>query len=423
MRNLNDYRTAIYFQLISYQDPNDYSIYIKIARSWDDLAKTIHKRYRSLMKVDKAVKKTVQRIAPDGLDPQERMARLYQFVRDSIDLEDYKGLFARDLQKASKVLKNRRGSAIEKNLTLIALLRAADISANPLLIRTRKNGQLIRNFPSLTQFNHVMTFVEIDGENHFLDPKNKFCPIRLLPVSDLVESGLLVTGKTGRIIPIKHPDTQNSRTLMTKVQMHADGSIRCTVDLVYSNYLAYQKRLDLYEQTFEEDIKALLTKRFQDVELDSFSVKYYENAEERLKLYLEFSVPEYGYMVGDMLTFPLPAMSTLLENPFTRETRLFPVEFGYPFRVQETLIIQFPESYQLEEAPAAGAQMKEGKYMYRMMVKADSTSLMVLRGFEISKSTFSPKEYKDIRNFYAYVVQHDLNEIVLKARKPLFSDQ
>ena len=65
--------------------------------------------------------------------------------------------------------KSWSGNSATVNFALISLLRYMGLEAWPLLISTRSNGPIFKDFPLVYQFNHAICHVKVNGKEYILD--------------------------------------------------------------------------------------------------------------------------------------------------------------------------------------------------------------------------------------------------------------
>ncbi|HEA28511.1 MAG TPA: DUF3857 domain-containing protein [Leeuwenhoekiella sp.] len=172
--NIENYRYAIVYELNSVQY-GDGSVK-KFATSWDDVAKSIFEAAHFGKQLDKTnfLNTDAGNIKRKGTGKELLLKNAYEFVRDNFTWNgDYGKYVEEDLKD---VYKSRSGNAAEINLTLIAMLNACGVSANPVLVSTKENG--IPMFPTLEGFNYVIAGVELGEELILLDAtENSLNPI------------------------------------------------------------------------------------------------------------------------------------------------------------------------------------------------------------------------------------------------------
>src|SRR5690606_35828561 len=110
--------------------------------------------------------------------------------------------------------------------------------------------------------------------------------------------------------------------------------------------------------------------------------------------------------------------SRIEENPFKREDREYPVDFGSPFERMYISKLTIPENFIVEELPKSRAialPQNGGKYVYN--ITNTGNTVYITSNFSINKSLFVQDEYPVLREFYNQVVAMQSEQIVLKKIK------
>jgi hypothetical protein len=158
VKNIGDYRYRMKMQLTTYRDlttgkPTNF------LSTWEELSK----RYRESQYAGKAynskkglrsIIKKLEVLGIDGKSDFEKLKMLYEFVQRNLEWDEYYGIYVD--QSFKKTLKNGEGESGDINLLLLALLNHYNITANPVLISTQDNSRIIKSYPFLGQFNHVI---------------------------------------------------------------------------------------------------------------------------------------------------------------------------------------------------------------------------------------------------------------------------
>jgi tetratricopeptide (TPR) repeat protein len=173
---------------------------------------------------------------------------IYDFVSKeirSVDLPFGTGPYRP--HRAAEIFANRYGDSKDKHILLAAMLHAAGIPSEAVLISYRR--KLDASFPSPTQFDHVVTVVPQAGESVWMDSTPQVAPFRLLasPLRD--KSALLVPPDgIGRIVrtPADPPfastqvvDIDGTLSDLGKLTAHANYTLRGDTELVLR--LAFHK--------------------------------------------------------------------------------------------------------------------------------------------------------------------------------------
>jgi hypothetical protein len=124
---------------------------------------------------------------------REKIDAIYLFVLKSFKWNGEYALYPR--QDFKDFLNTRTGSSAEINLLMVNLLRRAGIQADPLLIRTVDLGLPEKLYPVKDQFNHVVAFVEMGGDQYLLDATSRSSDGNRLNIKDIGTQGWIVREK------------------------------------------------------------------------------------------------------------------------------------------------------------------------------------------------------------------------------------
>ena len=413
MTTLKDYWATLHFQMVSFKNPNDplakTTVFLK---TWDDLAEILRKGHKPLLKQSRTLEKQTLAIAPETQDALARARAIYGYVRDSIETSasGSKARSPRDL------IRQKKGRSHEKNLLLIAMLNAAELDARPLLISTRGNGRFEVNRPQLHRLNHTIAYLPVADRVYFLDANDKQCPFDLLPPNFLSEKGFLIKEDEGEIVAIPAPKDAATRRSSTRARLTENGELICQTTLEFEGYRGRTERAKLAKKKPRQYVKEMLETRFGEVSVDTFQIARAREVDQPLKVEIDYRIQNYAQVVGAMIYCPSALLHQLQSNPFKREKRYFPVEFGYGFASEETVDLALPQEFEVVELPEAQTVTSLG-FRFQSACDADSNGVRFQRAFSVNRVFYTPAQYPRLRNAYAQVASSDRGQLVLH-RKP-----
>jgi hypothetical protein len=148
LTTLHDHAMRMDFQLAAYLHPGQGPV--QELTTWEDLATRLAEHpYFGRQVTTRALRQQAATVTTGLSDPEAKMNAIYDFLRTSITPSGRRGFLASENLDA--VLRTKSGSVPEINLLLLAMLRGA----GPVLISTRSNGRLLRQYPLASQFNYV----------------------------------------------------------------------------------------------------------------------------------------------------------------------------------------------------------------------------------------------------------------------------
>ena len=415
---LKDYWATLFFQIVSYRNPKDImSDPVIFIKTWDDLAEILQKSYNPSIKKTRTLERRTLALVAEMQDDRTRAEAIYGYVRDSIETSAPSG----SRKRPNDLLKRKKGSSLEKNLLLIAMLKAAGLEASPLRISTRINGRLQENWPQLQQLNYTIAHLSIGDEIYFLDTNDSQCPFVLLPPRLLSGKGFLIGEEEGKIVEIPMPKDASTSRANTQAKLTENGDLICQTTLQFEGYRGISERKDLDEEKPGKYVKDILENRFGDVTIDTFQIARDKDVDMPLEVKIDYRVQNYAQVAGDMVYCPSSLIHQRQSNPFKNEKRLFPVEFNYGFVSEEIVDLTLPEGFEVVEIPEVQKVISLG-VRFQSDCRADSNRVRLQRTFSVNRVYYTPAQYSRLRNAYAKIVSADQGQIVLR-RRPLEAEE
>jgi hypothetical protein len=312
------------------------------------------------------------------------------------------------------VLKQRKGSASEVNLLLIALLRQCKIAADPAVLATKKRGFNPPEFAVEEKLNHVICLTWLYGDTIVMDASEKRMAFGKLPLKCYNGYARIVSTNHSGFIYL-YPDDIKEYD-MTTVFLGNDekGKISGT----YENTPGYYGSDAIRSQIINSNVKEYFDQikksagdayRIADEGIDS--LHDYNNP---VRIHYDLTLSDPG---GAGLIYFNPVLTDKLKNPFTAESRKFAIQMEYPVDNMYLLNMEVPNGYEIEELPAELRTMLEGGGAYfEYVIAHDSTTIQMRIHLKMLRASFYPQEYKALRDFFALVEKKENEQIVFKKK-------
>ena len=159
--NIRNYRMSIVYELVSteFNEGNK----IEYATTWEEVAKSIfkHENFGAQLENTNFLNEVANSIRENHVTEKDRIDAVLNFVKNNLTWNGDDRLFVENDLK--RVFKEGSGNTAEVNLTLVALLRACGIYANPVVLSTKEHG--IPLFPTREGFNYVVAGLRRDKKN------------------------------------------------------------------------------------------------------------------------------------------------------------------------------------------------------------------------------------------------------------------
>jgi hypothetical protein len=302
------------------------------------------------------------------------------------------------------------GNVADINLMLVSMLRYAGLKANPVLVSAKNNG--IPLYPTKKGFNYVICAVESHGLNMLLDATEEFSTNNVLPTRALNWQGRVIreNGTSEWISLI--PSSLSSDVTYLNVKINPDLTIEGKVRQQKTDNVAMNYRDRYANMHPDEHIKKLEN---DNGELEVINVNFdnKKECEKPLMLTYEYNLNNGIEDIGGNLYFSPMLFFASEENPFKQETRLFPIDFAYPFSDKYMINIMIPEGYAVETLPASEKfQFKDiGDFTY--LAKENGSFLQLNIVLEINNPLVQPIDYADFKAFFSKIVEKQAEQIVL----------
>ena len=409
--SIHNYRGGMKFELTQ---ENFFSVGGGIknySNSWEDVSKRIFKSSSFGAELNKSsyYKADLQNILSTAKSSSEKIASIFQFVKNKVKWNGYNGKYTD--KGVKKAYKERVGNVADINLMLTSMLRSAGFKANPVLLSTRDNG--FPFFPTLEGFNYVISMVEFeDGTYVLLDATEKYSLPNLLPSRALNWNGRKVVkgGNSSwvKLTSSKHALEEN----MVMVKISDDEMIEGMIRTKYLglNALNYRKN---YNHIKEDNLKTKLEENY-NFEIEDYKVVNKALLGKPVIRNVKFVSEDLIENINGKLYIEPLLFLTKHTNPFKLEDRKFPVDFTSPWKDKNVVSIQIPEGYKVESLPKTFAiGLPENLGMFKFMVSQKGSKISTISILQFNNAIISPQYYAALKDFYGQMVKKQSEKIVL----------
>ncbi len=303
------------------------------------------------------------------------------------------------------VLSGEASSQAAINQTLTAMLRGAGIEAWPVLISTRKAGQINIDFPSFFQFNGQLTYSKIDGQPYFMDASFAHSQPNLIPVETYNQTGLLLKQDSYRWVDVEPEKSVFAIQINIEAQLQRDGTLTGSIQSAQTGYPVQQIRQKISNgMSTAEIVKNSIFSGYSDVQLSNVSLSHLADYENAMQLSSLFAIPGYAVSYMSGLQFRPMAVGYLMSNPLSQTQRELPITLDAPEKLDLVYTIELPEGFTLEQQPQNQTVRLPGA-VFRELYDVDSQTLHYEFHINISQKEFSPDLYPRLLNLYQRWVQ------------------
>ena len=327
----------------------------------------------------------------DGItDLRERVAAVCRVVMDKVK---WNGKYELCPAPTAETLQKGEGTNADINLLLIQSLRDAGLTATPVLLRSRDQGQLPYNFPTISKLTTFVVGVILPtGGRVYIDASTlrsatsgdasfaKNSHPSALPDVLLVERARMVQkGKKGEWVNLQKV-VKLEQTVTIDAQLAADGTLTGKQSTSWGPVAV-----------------SPFSGRTAGAETD-FALK--------------------GEVTDGQISF-CPFSDGMLVNPFTAETRRMPVEFPHTGTRRIVANIVLPEGYALDGSPRNATVSTPDKSIEgRIRTTLSEGRIQMSCQLTVNKITHSEKDYADLRQLFDMLSTYSLVTITKRPTNP-----
>lgn len=411
---LRNHITRLEFQLAELRPPFAYKNYIQ---SWSKVTTDLlrnesfgEKIARDNGWLDEYTKPVVLGANSD----LEKARRIYYYVRDNFTCTDYSDFYAD--QTLKNIVKSKKGTVSEINLLLTAMLKHEKITADPVMLSTRSNGQTYELYPLMSQYNYVVVKADIGTTSYFMDATEPRLGFGHLPMRCYNGHARVVNQTADPVYFV--PDTLLERSSTSVFMINDDkGNMVGSLNKVPGYFESFSIREKVNEKGKEAMATDIKKSFSQEVVISKLNLDSLNKPEELVWMTYDFDIVDAK---EDIIYFnPLLSSEGYKENPFKSAQRFYPVEMPYGFDRSYSLQMEVPEGYVVDELPKSMVvklnEAGEGLFEYR--ISQSGTSISFRCRIQLKRAYFEPDEYEMLREFFNMIVAKESEQIVFKKKK------
>ncbi|MFN4314954.1 MAG: DUF3857 domain-containing protein [Chitinophagaceae bacterium] len=410
---LDNHVSKIQFQLSEFRDPLPYR---NIMGTWQMATKSMMEREdfgASLSKNNGWLGDMIDPLIKQGGSKLDIARRIFHYVQQNFTATSPSGLYMKENLRT--VARAKSGNVADINLMLTAMLRYADIQADPVILSTRSNGYTYAAYPLISRFNFTICRALIDDREWLLDAATGQLGFGQLSQQCYNGHARVVNEEATMLYLV--PDSLIEKELVSVLMINGEdgkmlGSLQRTAGQLNSQIL--RKRI---KQSGLPEYIADIRKGFSmEIDIKDPKVDSMEKLEMPVKLEYQFTVPESD---EDIIYFNPMLTSVWKENPFKAANRFYPVEMPHTIDEVYLLRMDIPKGYEVEELPKQIKMVmnEQGDGAFEYLISNSGGIISMRSRLRVNRATFMPEEYEMLREFFAMVVQKQNEQIVFR-KKP-----
>ena len=412
VNNIENYTGLIRHELAAFAQPfrpaENYAV------DWETVAKTVYDedRFGRELKYDSYFKADLDAVLTGAKTNADKMNSIFNYVKARMNWNGNKRLYCKDGVK--KAYEAKAGNSAEINLMLTAMLRAAGLEANPVLVSTRDNGVAV--YPTVDAYNYVICVVKEDDKNILLDATSKYAVPNLLPVRAINWDGRMIK-KNGKNEEIDLMPTFYSKEMVNiMADVSKDGKVTGKLRHQHLDYNAYTFR-ERYVGLTQESYLDKLEQEHKGLQVSDYKMTNEKDLTKPLGEDYAFTHNNLADVIGDKIYINPMLFFAEDSNPFKQDKRAFPVDFIFPQQEKYTVSVKVPEGYTLESVPAQVKLAMEdnlGSFQYAIQPSPAGNTVQLSAIFQLNSPVISAEYYTTLKDFFQKMIEKQNEKIVFK---------
>jgi len=409
----NDYLARMTFELAGIQMPNEE--YRDLTDSWAKKNKMLleSEEFGKAFTNSKFLAAEVQPLVARYPELAPRAAAVRDLVMKAVKYDGTDRYWATGPLKRS--YEQHRGTAADVNLLLIAALREAGLTVEPVLLSTRSHGAVSQEFPLLEQFNYVLALVNLpDQKELLLDATEPLLPAGTLPTRCLSQAGHTVPatgeGRWVSLVPAQRYNHYQEATLTVDAQGNLSGQVREE----HGGYAGLEMREKL-QQLGEKKYVTELVARHPGWEVAKYVFAKQNEVAQSLGMSYEWRKPAATNTTAtEIYLTPLNYFGER-RNPFQHEDRSYPVDLGMLQQDIVRVTLTLPPGYVAELPKAVSLVLPNngGRYLYSATSPTPGIVQFMSR-LTLDKPVYSAVEYGALRELYRLLLAKQAEALIIK---------
>jgi hypothetical protein len=345
-------------------------------------------------------------------EPLDQAKALYHYVQTHFTCTDHYDVFVKTSLR--DVLKKNSGTVGDINLLLAAMLRQKGFEADPVLLSTREYGFNLAKYPILERLNYVIIRFSYGGVVYYLDAARPELGFGQLAGNCYNGHARVICEKDSASVWFEADSLHEKKTTMVIMVNGAKG-LEGTFQSVLGPVESYNVRRQVSDHGQKEFFKGIQTAYGEDYEVANMNLDSLDKKEQPVTVRYSFVQKQDA---GSSMLYLNPFYGEATrENPFKAAERKYPVEMPYTTDDLYLLNLEIPEGYEVEELPkSARVALNGDDGSFEYLIARQENFIQLRCRIKLNKANFSADDYANLRDFYAFVVKKENEQIILKKK-------
>jgi hypothetical protein len=405
---------------------------------WKDYGGYIYEAVKPRMKVTDEIRQEAARLVAKASDVEDKVRRLYEFCRTEIrriddDAAEDAAQRAADLAKENKTpadtLKRKAGTGKDIDFLFAALASAAGFEVRYAALSDRGRFFFDDRYPTphmLVSYNIAVRLNDRDPWR-FFDPAGRYLSFGMLRWQEEGTPALLVDPGQSQFVRTLLTSAEKSLVKRSIIgRLDPDGTLDGDVRITSFGHAGAEAKAALDGLTSnerEEYIKKAVQHRMNAAEISNIQFQNVTDSAQPIVESYHVRVAGYAQRVGKRLILEPGYFQHGRTPMFSSSTRTQAVYFPYPWTEDDTVILDLPHGFVLDNADQPAPEVAVGSTVkHEMHIRiADERTLRYTRRLSFAsdqKLLFPASEYPYLKVVLDGIDKRDAHSIAIKEVAP-----
>jgi hypothetical protein len=339
--------------------------------------------------------------------------RIYSWVRDNFKCTSHHALWTSNPIKT--IFRNRNGNEADLNLLLAAMLRHEKIQADPVVLSTRDNGFASEIYPLISRFNYVITRITIDSSQYYLDASEPWLAFSKLPECCWNGYARVLNKEYPSFVSLNPDSIREQKRTTVFITNGEKGDLSAHLSKTPGFNEACRVRSEVRSEGEQAYMKKIKTAYSGETTVSNLELDSLDHSDQPLEIGYDLAITPDG---NSNLFYFNPMLSEgYRENPFRAAERIYPVEMSSATDEVYTLSMDIPTGYTVDELPgSAKVSLNEDEGYFEYIISKNGDNIQMRSRIKLNKAVFKPEDYRTLRDFFAFIVKKQSEQIVFKKK-------
>ena len=377
---------------------------------WKNLSDEYLKKLSKPLQITPEIRSTAKALTKGVKTDSEKIEKIFDYVQTKIKYKAIEfGTRGQIPFTGIETIKKKYGDCKDHSALILQLIRSIKMEAYLALINTKQ--PVVKEIPSLDQFDHMIVYIPKYKKNPFIDATSKFMFLGHGPPMNLSRrETLILKSKTSFFQRIKKYSA-NSSILSTnkeiKLEISKNRPTMFIEEVIHlSGYYGAWMRsyLNKYKKSeYKNTLQEMMNSVDPDASVKSVNVaNLIEKKKQPIQIKIQYYIEDIQES-GDRFSFPAIWETYYIERKKSTE-RKTPFEIYYPLQVKSENVVLKNSKLKLQYPEKKQNQFLGEHTKWRLKIKDSTERTQINYYFELSQGYYLPEKYSgfftEVRNAY-----------------------